>query len=1067
MNKIFCVLSVPALLLAQSDLSTIRGLAVDKSGAVVPNVNIKLLDIERNTTRTTLTNAEGTYELPFLLPGLYKLTAESAGFKDFVADQIRITSRETRRIDLAMEVGQLGTSVSVSAEVPVITTEGAQVAGGFNNKSFVDSPLSSQTFFPQAYMTTLPNVQTNMGGWALRFAGQGSSSNIAESMDGVISDGAVNLVQNMFDFEELQVVAVNNSAEFSRVANFTMTGRGGTNQLHGRVFYDITNSALNARNTFVPYKVPYKEHRGAGSISGPIIRNKTFFYGSYNLVRIPSSTFYNRNVPTTSMRSGDFSGLAVVRDPLTMQNGVASTGQPFAGNLIPSSRINATSKLIQDSYIPAPNQGNPNSTLSNFGWLHPWPTDLFKWDSTTARVDHKFNDKNTIFGRFINRLTPYVLAGSFPNVGTWTRARNHYSVVVSDTHVFSPSLVNTFRWGWNRDYFFDGDTISGFTPVKGPDVVKKISLQGVNPNNYSAMGFPTLTITGIQQMRVQPGGVALNTNTHSFSNTTSWVKGGHVVKFGGELRWFRDYNDVIPEGTYGNFSFDGSLAGQGYAEFLLGLPTNSQRIDPLRDRLRHASELGFYATDTWKATRRLTIDYGLRWDYFANPVYADNLMYNWDRASGAVLVPQESLSKISPLYPTNLIAVKAGQAIPTARKTNFHPRTGAAYRITDTFVIRGGYGQYTESLGAFTVVNSAAGPYRIADSYINLDQLRAGNAPFAFPNPFPAGLGLIATSQSITGFPLDTRNGVIHQFNLSLEKEFRTLGFRASYIGSRSRGLNYSMNINKPAPSLTAFAQSRRPYSQFIGTTWWFNDGQSKYDSVQLEISKRRGWFMFDGHYTLSNAMSNFLNLENPASHYFWNRDQFNARNRAVIKTIWDLPFGKGRRWLAHASGPVNTILGGWQAQTVHYFQGGQYFTPSFSGSDPSNTNSVGGLPDRVAGGNLDRGSRTIKRWFDPAAFAVPALGRFGNSGVNILEGPGLNLHHFALTKDFKLSERWKVVYQASINNIFNHPAYNFPNANISVPAQVGQLFQTWEGGGSGREVSDARHVYMRLRIEF
>jgi len=308
---------------------------------------------------------------------------------------------------------------------------------------------------------------------------------------------------------------------------------------------------------------------------------------------------------------------------------------------------------------------------------------------------------------------------------------------------------------------------------------------------------------------------------------------------------------------------------------------------------------------------------------------------------------------------------------------------------------------------------------------------------------------------------------VIHQFNVSLEKEYRKMGLRASYIGSRSRGLNYSMNINKPAPSLTPFAQARRPFPQFVGTTYWFNDGQSKYDSFQIEATRRQGWFQFNGHYTLSNAMSNYLNLENPYSRNYWNRDQFNARNRAVFTTIWDLPFGKGRRWMAHAPKPVEVMLGGWLLQTVHYFQRGQYFTPSFAGSDPSNTNTVGGLPDRVADGNLARGDRAIKRWFDPAAFVAPPQGRFGNSGVNILEGPGLNLHHLAVTKNFKVTERWRVVYQASLNNIFNHPAYNFPNANISVPLQVGQLFQTWEGGGAGREVSDARHIYMRLRIEF
>ena len=1052
---------------AQSDLSTVRGVATDPTGAVAPNIKVTLLDIERNLTRTTITTSEGTYEIPFLVPGLYRLTGAGAGFTEFVADQIRITSRETRRIDIALVIGQVGSTVNVTASTSAIETEGAQIADGFGNKKFVDSPLSSQTFFPQAYMTTLPNVQTNMGGWALRFAGQGNANNIAESMDGVISDGAVNLVQNMFDFEELQVVAVNNSAEFSRVANFTLTGRGGTNQFHGRAFYDITNSFLNARNTFVPYKVPYKEHRGAGSLSGPIIRNKTFFYGSYNLVRIPSSTFYNRNVPTNAMRAGDFSKVGAIRDPLTMVNGVPTSAAPFPGNTIPANRINATSKLIQDTYIPAANQGGPDDRVNNFGFLHPWATDLFKWDSVTGRVDHHFNDKNTIFARYINRLTPYVLAGSFPEVGTWTRARNHHSIVVSDTHVFSPALVNTFRWGWIRDYFFDGDTIAGFTPVKGDDVVKKIGLQGVNPQGYSAMGFPTITITGIQQMRVNPGGVAQNINIHSFGNTTSWTKGGHVIKFGGELRWWRDFNDVIPEGTYGNFTFDGSIAGQGYAEFLLGTPANSQRIDPLRARLRHAWELGFYATDTWKINRRLTLDYGLRWDYFKSPTYDDNLMYNWDPVSGAVLVPQESLKQISPLYPTNLITVKAGQVVPSAKKTNFRPRTGLAYRFSDTLVLRGGYGQFTEALGPFTFVNAAAGPYRIADSYVNLDQARAGRPLFAFPNPFPSGLGAIASSQSITGFPAEASNGVIHQFNLSLEKDLRGIGLRASYIGSRSKGLNYSLSTNKPQPSTTPFTAARRPYPQFVGTTLWQNDGQARYDSVQFEVSKRMGWFQFNGHYTLSNSMANYLNLENPYDHLFWNRDQFNARNRAVITTVWNLPFGKGRRWMSHAPKAVDTVLGGWQTQTVHYFQDGQYFTPSYSGSDPSNTNTTSGLPDRIADGNLDRGVRNVVRWFDASAFTVPPAGRFGNSGVNILQGPGLNLHHLAVTKDFKITERWKVVYQASINNIFNRPHYNFPQANISVPAQVGRLFQTWESGGTGREVSDARHVYMRLRIEF
>lgn len=1056
-------------LFGQSDLSTIRGIATDQSGAAVPSLQITLLDVERNTTRTSSTANDGSYEIPFLVPGVYKLTATGAGFKEYVAEQIRLTSREIRRIDIALELGQVGTSVSVTADAAVITTEGAQVANGFNKEKFVDSPLS-QSFFPQAYMTTLPNVQTNMGGWGLRIAGQ-TGNQIAQSNDGIVSDGPVNLVQNMFDFDELQVVAANNSAEFSRVANFTLTGRGGTNEFHGRVFYDLVNSALNARNTFQPYKVPYKEHRGAASVSGPIIKNKTFFYASYNLVRIPSATFYNRNVATDAMRQGDFSGagFGIVRDPLTMQNGVLTSATPFPNNRVPTSRFSAMSRQIQDRYIPAQNQGASTLRNNNYGFLHPWPTDLFKWDSVTPRIDHHFSSKHTLFGRYINRLTPYVLAGAFPEVGTWTRARNHHSIVVSDTYVVSPTLVNTFRWGWIRDYFFDGDTIDGFTPVKGDDVVKALGLQGVNPRGLSAMGFPTFNITGITTLRVQPGGTAQDINIHSFGNTTIWTRGSHVVKFGGEVRSFRDYNNVVAENTYGNFAFNGAIAGEPYAEFLLGMPTTSQRLDPLTDRLRRSEEIGIYVTDTWKVNRRLTLDYGIRWDYWRSPRFADNMMFNWDPASGDVVVPQGMLRSISPLYPTNLIKIREGQVIPNPARDNFRPRLGAAYLIKDGFVIRGGYGQYSENLGPYARSFGAGvpGPYRIADTYINLDELRANRAPFSFPNPFPtAGTAVVATSQSIEGFPLNTDNGVIHQFNASIEKQVASMGLRLSYIGSRSRGLNYSLATNKPRPSLTPFAQSRRPYPQFIGTTWTLADGRSNYDSLQFEVNKKLGSFTFIGHYTLANQMSDFLNLQDPYDHYSWNREQFNSRHRAVINTIWDLPFGKNRRWMNTSNAVAQFVLGGWQTQTVSYFQSGQYFSPTFAGSDPSNTNTIGGTPDRIANGNLDPGQRTVDRWFDASAFAVPQPGRYGNSGLNILEGPGWNVHHLALVKEFRVTEKWKVMFQGNIANIFNTPHYNFPNANISVPGQVARLFQP-QDGGNPREKSANREVTLRLRIEF
>ncbi len=1044
----------------QTDLSTLRGTALDQSGAVVPAVTLTLTDVERNTARTATSNTNGEYEIPFLIPGIYRLNATAAGFRGFVANDIRITSREVRRIDIAFELGATGSEVTVTAGAAVISTEGSQVAAGFSSQQFVDSPLSA-SFFPQAYMTTLPSVQTDMGGFGLRMAGQGPQQ-MAESMDGVVNDGAVNLVQNMFDFEELQVVPVNNTAEFSRVANFTMTGRGGTNQFHGRVFYDLVNSALNARNTFEPFKVPYKEHRGAANISGPIIRNKTFFYGSYNLVRIPSRTYFNRNVPPTAFRTGNFSSLLTQARPVPIRDPL--NGQPFPDNIIPANRINPTSQRIQDLYIPLPNQGTSGSRTNNFGFLHPWPLDLLKWDGYTGRIDHNFSSTNQLFARYIDRHTPYVLAGSFPNVGTWTRDRDHHSIVVSDTHTFTPSLINTARWGWIKDTIIDGDTIDGFIPTTGDTVVKEIGLQGVNPRGLSGMGFPRLNIDGVTALSQQAGGTNQDRKDFSYADNLSWSRGSHVMKFGGELRTFKQFTDVVAEGTFGVFGFNGSLSGDPYSDFLLGLPQNSQRLDPLTNRRQKAYELGLFATDTFKISRKATLDYGIRWDYFGSSKYDDNLQFNWDPQSAQVLVPQESLNRISPLYPRGLISVAGGQVVPTPKKTNFRPRVGAAYRFSDTFVLRGGYGMFSEALGNFNRLQGT-GPFQLSETFFN--SVQNGQPLFSFPNPFPSGAGNIP-SQSISGYPSETDNGAVHQFNVSVEKQLGGFGLRGSYIGSRSRGFNYLLELNKPQPGLTPFSQSRRPFPQFVNASFWQSDGKANYDAGQIEISKRWGALQLLAHYTLSNSMADYLNLQNPYDHYQWSRDQFNARNRAVINFTYDLPFGRGRAFLNNAPAVMQAALGGWQLQTISYFQSGQYFTPTYTGSDPSNTNSFGGIPDRIADGNLPRDQRTPQRWFDASAFTVPPAGRFGNSGVNILEGPGIHAHHLTIIKEFRPTERLKVALQGNAADVSNRPHYAFPLANISIPGQVGRLNGPQGGGAANsRERINQREITVRLRIEF
>jgi len=1016
---------------------------------VIPGVTITLSNTETGNARTVDTNESGSFEIPLVGPGIYELTAEGDGFQKYVAENIVITSREIRRIDAPLQLGTVGTEITVTAGAAVINTEGSQIGSNFSSDKFVDSPLS-YSFFPHAHMTTQASVQTNAGGWGIRIAGQ-SPSQSQQQMDGVANDGVLNLVNNMNDFEELQVVTSNQSAEYSRAVGLTMTGKSGTNRFHGRFYYDHQNSAFNARDFFEQKKTPFKQHRGGLNISGPIIKNKTFFFFGYSMIRIPAGSFFTGNVAPTAFRSGDFSASSnTVLDPT---NGLA-----FANNQVPTNRFSSVSQRVQSAYMPTPNRGAAGAQVNNLEFVHPYPSDILKWDSITPRIDHRFGDKNQLYVRFINRITPYILARNMP-WATWTRERDHHSVVVADTHIFSPNLINEFRWGWIKDYVEDGTEIDGVQPVFGDQVVEEIGLQGVNPRGLSAMGFPRMDITGMASMSVRPGGVVQDERHFQYSNSTTWTKGRHVVKFGPQLRTFRDFDSQVFEGTYGDFRFDGRLSGEPYADFLLGLPGSSSRLDPFTSRTRNAYEFGLFLTDTFKVSQKLTLDWGVRWDYFGATTFDDGLQYNWDPTSGSVVVPQAALSSVSPLYP-DTITVATGKVVPSPRKGNVRPRIGIAYRFTNEFVIRGGYGQYSEGLGRYHRALST-GPFQIRETYFN--SVTNGVPLFAFPNPFPGLDNASVPSQSIEGYPLNTENGLIHQFNVSIEKQIGELGFRLSYIGSRNRNMNYRLNINDPQASSTPFSASRRPFPQFVNTNFWRNDGANNYDALQFHANHRMGAFQFDAHYTLSSSMSNFLNLQNPYAALSWNREAFNSRHRGVINATWDVPIGRGKKVLSSAPSAVDAVLGGWQLGWISYLQSGQYFSPSFSGADPSNTNSFGGLPDRIGDGNLDPGNREITRWFDASAFVAPPSGRFGNSGVNILEGPGWNLHHLSLIKKFNVTERVGLVFQGMMQNLFNHPHFRFPNSNITQASQVAQVTRT----RSSREKDAKREIMLRIRLEF
>ncbi|MBM3738519.1 MAG: TonB-dependent receptor [Acidobacteria bacterium] len=722
--------------------------------------------------------------------------------------------------------------------------------------------------------------------------------------------------------------------------------------------------------------------------------------------------------------------------------------------------VKQESRLKCQGCVRSRNRGAPGQLTQNLTDIHPYPVDLFRVDYATVRIDHEVSSKNHFFARMNNRWTPYVLITNWPRLA-WTRERYAWHQVYGDTHIFSPTLVHTFQFGWYLNRVTDGNEVDGYKPIHGDQIVRELGIQGVNPRGLSAMGFPQMNITGYPALSVNPGGRAQNDHDRIYTSSWTWSRGKHVAKFGGELRNYINFNGSVPTGVYGAFTFNGNYTGYGYADFLLGIPFTSQRLDPITERFQRSNELGIYFDDAWKASQRLTLNLGLRWDRFGATRFDDGLMFNWDSQTGDIVIPAAARGRISPLYPVNQVRLRDGEAVPSPDSRNFAPRLGAAYRLSDKMVLRGGYGIYNEFLGQFRF-NNSGGPFQLAETFQNV--ISSGVPLLQFPRAFPGSGAGTVPSQNAAGYPLDVRNGYLQQFSLTIERQFRDIGLRATYVGTRGTGMNYTLNINKPRPSETAFAQARRPFPQFINATTAERDGRLKYDGLTLRAHRVTGPFTFDVHWTWAQSLSDYLNLENPYSHQFWNRTGDVPSHRVVASSSWQIPVGRGKAVGSNLPRSVSAVTGGWRVGYVAIFATGLWFSPAFAGSDPSGTNTAGGLPDRIADGNLPSSKQTVRRWFDTAAFVTPPRGRFGNSGMNILAGPGRHVHNLSLEKDVPLTDRIRFEFMAAGTNVFNRPHFTFPGNNVSVPTG-GVITSSYSISGLDR--ASARRIELRGRIKW
>ncbi len=1116
----FVVIALGVLCLARTGLGqttfgTILGIVTDPTGAVVPNVQITVTNQDENISRETRSDSQGNYQMENLKEGLYTVKSHMAGFREFSVTNLRLLARQTLRADVRLEVGATQQEVTVQAAAPLITTDSQTIAAHFSTQEVLALPANYRgagSTSPYSLLAFLPGVQSDDD---KNFSVQGGLPfQVEYTVDGVstLSIRYNGPLTEMFPsadaISEMRVQGVGNRAEYGQVGDITTTTKAGANALHGSAFEYLQNRALDATPFGSVTKPPKAANTFGAAVGGPIRKNRTFFFADYEGMRYRTGATFVDTVPTEAMRRGDFS-----KEPFVLTD---LTGKPLPNNSLDASKISPVAQKILQFY-PLPNFG-PTDVLT-FGNRRVNKASPTISDQFDVRIDHTINTKQSVFGRFtwkhINFTSPQVLL-----IPTETDFEKGNQLVVSHNYIFTPALLNEFRFGFTRD--FQG----GNFPFDGPKFMDDLGLKGIGP--FPPGGLPDFEFygsSGVTYFGHSRPNILHSENTQLNENLT-WTKGRHTMKFGFDYRHIRMTNvwyDTFGD-DYGDYFFQDQFTGFDFADFLQGVPAFTEIIHtaPLIDG--RTSHYRAYAQDVFKVNPRLTLEFGLRYERM--PPFIDPVNHtNFDRSvpiTGRVVISSDPKSKAI-TNPFFLTAINACPAPPingvpctpflTAkeagwpeglRKTynNFNPRLGFAYRPfggTGT-VIRGGAGLYTvTTLGR--VFYSVAGVHTgYAATFFN--NLVSGQPVFQFPdtqfgNPAESGQQ-VGTQDFRTGNQFDKRDPYTIQWNLTAEHTlWNNTDLRLSYIGTRGVWLTWAPDINQPFPSTTPYSQ--RPLTDRPFPNWnllYSRDGgaNSIYHSMQVEFThKYSGGLTLDSTWTWAHNLSDVSsssgsgfaaeNGQGRTMNFHDRRaDRGNTggtrRHRWVTTMIYNVPVGKGHRFLSNASGVLGGVVGGWRLSSIALLETGPFLTPLMSGGDPSGTGAPGRSsqrPDAVGNGNIS--NPTADHWWDRSAFVCPGktpadpnpfkcnvapIGRFGSAGVGTLVGPGSINLSLGLAKDFRITERARLRFESSFTNFPNHPNLADPNSRNISSGSFGRIFSARGADSGGNRIGQ-----FALRIEF
>jgi hypothetical protein len=1103
LRVLICVLlcALPAAAFAQAGSAQLTGVVHGSDGAVIVGASVSITAAGTATTRTVQTGDDGTYVVPQLAPGMYRVTATKTGYAPSAHEDISVHTAESVRVDIELRPGDVLASVTVlNAPQSALRSESGSLSQSVDERAIRSLPLNGRTFVALATLT--PGVALPPGQFLPRINGGRPRTN-EYLFDGISvlqpEPGQVAYFPIIDSIQDFSIQRNSPAAEFGRFNGgvVNLTTKSGSNAVSGDAFAFVRNQALAARNYFArsnPVKPKYERGQYGGILGGPIKENRTFFFVDYQGQRQDIGRTVTSNVPTLLQRQGIFTEAIAgkvpkIFDPTTTVDGVRTQ---FKDNTIPMERFDPVAKALLARY-PLPTS---NGTANNYTRVG---NETDNQDLFDVRIDHRFGTGgDSAFGRlttFSDRFVPVTPLpdGSGVTTGTlgpqqtrsWAFASNHL-------HVFSSRVINEVRVGYTRrDVDRQATTLPG-------SVEDSIGLPGIPGNAQFPMTLPTFTITGYAQLG-SPGNTATNfaTDVTEIADTLSWLKGRHIWKMGMDFRWER-LNVIQPPQPTGLFNFTNlftdqpNVGGTGtpLASFLLGQVQNSS-IDLQQNQIRNRAHIQeYFIQDEWKVTRRITLNYGTRY----------TLNFPSTEASNQVAVFNLDTQKLDFLGQNGL-----PNAARQLQKHDFGPRAGIADRLTDRLVLRAGYGLvWIEQAGITTPFTTPSFPFLQTVTQRTLDNVTPAfvlaNGPTVVPVPVGPNAGL---GQGVFAVNAPLGSGYVQQWNAAVQHEIRRgLSVEIAYVGSQITNVGLpDANINQLTvdqlalktflteqvpnpyfgiiprssslgdPTITR-AQLMKPFPTYTAVGLYRNNiGTTNYQGGTIKVEQRlTHGLSYLVSYTRSRLVDDASSvfdasiLTGPQLNAAV-ADAFNRKldrdlstgdipNVFVASAVWDLPAGRGRRF--HPEGFVGALANDWTVTTVVTLQSGMPF-PVTQGT---NNNAFAGFttqrPNVVGNPNLPADQRTSNKWFDTSAFSVAPIFTLGTSTRNPVRGPDYRNVDLAFIRRVPIERKTSFEFRVEIFNLLNTPQFNQPNAVVNTA-----------GFGSINSALDPRVVQLAVKILF